>query len=426
MPISAAELYRFASAAAQPLLPLWLRWRAAKGKEDPARLRERYGYASHARPAGALLWLHAASVGEANSILPLIGALRLRLPQLNLLLTTGTTTSAALMKQRLPQGVIHQYVPLDTPEFTQRFLLHWRPEVALFVESELWPNLIAAADRIQCLMGIINGRMSARSFAGWQRRPGMIRALLSRFNIIFAQSSADAERYKALGARRVECVGNLKYDAPALSCDEAELLALRQQLQGRPVWLAASTHPGEEAMIAAAHRLLAATRPGLLTIIAPRHPARGAEIAALCRTHAPVAQRSLGEAIGAKSGFYIADTLGELGLFYRLSEIAFMGGSLVAHGGQNPLEPARLSCAIASGPHVHNFEDIYRELAQAGACEMLEDDSALAGTIDRLLRDATRRASMGRQARLVVEAHAGSNELLLSRLLPVLAQVATP
>ncbi|MDX2113966.1 MAG: 3-deoxy-D-manno-octulosonic acid transferase [Alphaproteobacteria bacterium] len=420
----ALSTYRTLTDLAQPLLFFWLKLRQYRGKEDAQRLRERYGYGSRQRPDGMLVWIHAASVGEANSVLRLIQLLTQQLPAIQLLLTTGTKSSAELMKSRLPAGVLHQYAPLDTPEITARFMRHWKPQAAFFVESELWPNLIVAADSYGCFLGILNGRMSARSFASWSKKPQMIRELMRRFNVVFAGSKQDGERYRQLGAKRVLELGNLKYDAPELTCDEAELASLRAQIGARPVWLAASTHAGEEEAALKAHQLLAATRPDLLTIIVPRHAPRGGELMAQLKPHARCAQRSKKEPITHQTQIYLADTMGELGLFYRACELVFMGGSLTPHGGQNPLEPARLSCAILSGQHVHNFEGIYRDLAAQKACQMIGSKAELAAAVDGLLRDGAKRAAMGRSARNYVEDHAGSAQAHLDRLMPVLGVLA--
>ncbi len=371
------KAYATLTSVLAPLITLWLWVRRLSGKEDPKRMRERFGFASRPRPAGALLWLHAASVGEANSVLPLIDQLRERFPMFNILLTTGTVTSAQLMARRLPKDVIHQYVPVDTPQATARFMRHWMPDFAFWVESEFWPNLVLEANRSQCFMGVINARMSDRSFKSWDKYPALISAIIGAFDCVFAQSDKDATRFRALGARQVTNTGNLKYDALMLTCDEGELIRLTSAIGARPVWLAASTHPGEEEMIASAHTAIAAKHPGLLTIIAPRHPNRGPEITAALAKYR-VGVRSRKDAIAPDSEIYIADTLGELGLFYRLSETVFMGGSLVKHGGQNPLEPARLSCAIVTGPYVHNFADIYQEMEKTGAAITVKNADALA------------------------------------------------
>ncbi len=411
--------YRALTALIAPLMPLWLHWRKTKGKEDPRRIRERFGFASQPRPEGMLLWLHAASVGEAMSVLHLMAKIRERFPYLRLLLTTGTVTSAKLMQQRLPKDVIHQYIPIDTPEAVRRFMRHWKPDVALWVESELWPNLVLTAHRYQCFMGIVNGRMSPQSFRSWKRSPSLIRSILSCFNIVFAQSEDDAERFRTLGAKDPYFVGNLKYDASLLPCDESVLLSLRQAIGKRPLWLAASTHPGEEETIAKAHVLLVAKYPKLLTLIVPRHPERGGEITTLLKKTGRVARRSRGEPISADIAFYVADTLGELGLFYRLSEIVFMGGSLIPHGGQNPLEPARLACGILTGPHTLNFAHIYWDMEEIGACRRVADASTLATQTDILLSDPDALAFMQDKVREWMQSKTGASDRILDMLEPV-------
>lgn len=413
------RIYAIATGFLSLLLPLWLLWRMLKGKEDRARWRERLGYASLPRPHGLLLWLHAASVGEANSVLPLIRGISARWPDIRLLLTTGTRTSAALMARHLPKNAIHQYVPVDTPGAAERFLRHWRPDIAFFVESEFWPNLIAAADRWQCFMGIINARLSERSFAFWRKYPALIAQMLACFNVIFAQSEGDAARLRQLGAKNVRHAGNAKYDADPLPCDESALLALKSAIGARPVWLAASTHPGEEEAVMQAHRLMAVTKPGLLTIIVPRHPARGGKIAAAMSRHFRTALRSRGETLAKETSIYVADTLGELGIFYRLSDIVFMGGSLIRHGGQNPLEPARLSCAIAAGMHTHNFADMYQEMEQAGAVVRVRNGEDMAAQVSALLSAADRRQAMQAAAKSWLAGKSGATARILDAFAPI-------
>lgn len=414
------KAYRVLTSALSPLMPLWLLLREAKGKEDKTRRHERFGIATLKRPPGRLVWLHAASVGEANSVLLLIEKIRTQFPALQILLTTGTVTSARLMRKRLPGGVIHQYVPIDTPDATERFIAHWLPDVALWVESEFWPNLVRAADEYQCFMGVINARMSERSFASWKKHPAFIHSMLTRFNCVYAQSEGDASRLQGLGAKNVECLGNIKYDASLLPCDEAELAHLKNVIGTRPVWLAASTHPGEEEQIMQTHMLLAATRPTLLTIIVPRHPERGTDIAQSVSKQATVALRSRKETLTANTAIYVADTLGELGLFYRLSERVFMGGSLVKQGGQNPLEPARLSCAVLTGPHTHNFSDIYKDMETAKACLIAKSPANLAALLDSLFNTPATASQMQDRARCWVESKGGATDKILASLTPIL------
>jgi 3-deoxy-D-manno-octulosonic-acid transferase len=400
-----AALWAAAATTAAPALRLLLLRRLRRGKEIAGRLAERRGIDATPRPAGQLLWLHAASVGETVSILPVLAALATQGPALTVLLTTGTVTSAKLLARRLEAGlggrVLHRFVPLDVPAWVARFLDHWRPDAAGFVESELWPNLLFACRRRGIPIMLVNARMSARSLAGWQRAPGFSRAVLGCFASVQARSPTDAARLEALGAPHVSAPGDLKFAAPVLPADPGELERLRAMLAGRPVWLAASTHSGEEAAIFAAHRALAPAHPGLLTILVPRHPERGAEIAAIGRD-APLVRRSLGGvppgqgAVAPGQGIWLADTLGELGLWYRLAGIAFVGRSLVLPGGgQNPLEAARLGCAVAVGPHVGNFLDAVQALEAAGALTRVADACALTAWVAAMLADPARRQAAG-------------------------------
>jgi 3-deoxy-D-manno-octulosonic-acid transferase len=394
-----APLYATAATLAAPALRLLLLRRAARGKEVLARLAERWGIEPAPRPPGRLLWLHAASVGETVSVLPVLGAFAGIAPDAAVLFTTGTATSAALLARRLPElglagQVAHRFAPLDVPRWVARFLDHWRPDAAAFVESEIWPNLLAACRRRGVPMMLVNARLSPRSLARWQRAPGLARALFGGFACVQAQSAADAARFAALGAARVEAAGNLKFAAPPLPAPEEELARLRALLGGRPAWLAASTHPGEEQAAGAVHGALAARFPGLLTVIVPRHPGRGAEIAAALSS-LPVTRRALGEGPPAEAGVWVADTLGELGLFYTAIGIAFVGGSLVPHGGQNVLEAARHGCAVAVGPHVANFAEPVAALAAAGGLVRVADAEALARWIADMLANPARRRAMG-------------------------------
>ena len=362
----ALRVYRWGCALGSPVASQLLMRRLKRGKEHPERLPERLGQPSTTRPKGPLVWVHGASVGEMLAAVGLIERLRAR--HFAVLVTSGTVTSAALAEQRLPDGVLHQFVPLDAPRFVQRFLEHWRPGLALFVESDLWPNLICSCAERRIPMIVINGRLSERSFNRWRRVPGVIAALLHRFDLCLAQSVADAERYAKLGAPRVSATGNLKLDVPTLPADEGALDRLKQIVGKRPVVVAASTHPGEEAAIIAAHCQLRAKFPTLLTIVVPRHPERGKSIAEIAKAAGlVVALRSHRAQPMPDIGVYIADTLGELGLMYRLATVVFMGGSLASHGGQNPIEAIRLGAAIVHGPHVWNFAEIYAALDAAHA-----------------------------------------------------------
>lgn len=420
--MSLPRLYRGLTAAAAPLVSLGLRWRERRGKEDGARLGERFGVAAAPRPAGPLMWIHAASVGEANSVLALIERVVRERPGLAVLITTGTVTSARLVAPRLPPRALHHYVPVDLPGAVARFLDHWRPDFAVWVESELWPNLVLDTARRGIPMALVNARLSARSRRRWRATPGLARAMLASFAVCLTQDDEQARRFRELGAAAAESVGDLKSAAEELPADPAALAALRRQIGARPCWLAASTHPGEEDAAAAAHRRLARDYPAVLTVVVPRHPVRGESIAARLRAAGfAVARRAAGEAVEPGTAIYLADTLGELGLFYRAAGIAFIGGSLSGHGGHNPFEAARLGCAILHGPHVENFRAIAEALAKAGASETVADEAALARAVAALLGDEALRARRGAAARRVSEEGRGVLERVLAALAPELA-----
>lgn len=415
----ALRLYRGASHVLAPVMPLFLRRRLARGKEDGARLNERLGKPARPRPDGPLIWLHAASVGETMSILPLITRLSAHVP---VMLTNGTVTSAKLAAQRLPANAFHQFVPVDIPGAVEGFLDHWRPDLGMFCESELWPNLIMAAHQRAIRLGIVNGRMSARSYRKWSKAKYSAAALLAPLAFCLAQSDEDAARYRALGAPATS-PGNLKFDVPALPVDEAKAEALRAAIGTRPVLVAASTHSGEEEIVLAAATALRREYPDLLTLIVPRHPERGEALEALVRAAGlPFARRSLGAMPGAGDAVYIADTLGELGLFYALASLAFIGGSLVEHGGHNPIEAIKFAKPVLSGPHVKNFETMFAGLqAMDGVC-MVESAEALAMQASHLLRDASARQSLIDGASRFIARHEGALERSLAVILPFLPQ----
>lgn len=416
--------YRGLSALAPPALRLLLKRRLARGKEDAARLGERMGRAGRARPAGPLVWVHAASVGESLSTLPLIERVLARVPAAHVLVTTGTVTSARLMAERLPPRAFHQFVPLDAAPWVARFLDHWRPELALWIESELWPNLLRATGARGVPAALVNARMTERSFRGWRRWPGAARGLLGAFRLVLAQSETYAGRFRALGAARVAVAGNLKYAAPPLPADAAKLEALRAAIGARPVWIAASIHPGEEAAVADAQARLRRAS-GALGIVVPRHPEKGAAMAEAMRARGlAVAVRSAGAAPGADTALYVADTLGELGLFYRAAKIALIGGSLVPHGGQNPIEPALLGLPVLHGPHVENFADVIRALAHAGAALEVRDGASIAACLEQLLPRPHELAAMGEAAKRCAEAERGVIDRVMAALEPLLAPLA--
>jgi len=309
----------------------------------------------------------------------------------------------------------------------RRFLAFWRPSLALWIESELWPNLVLETAAFGIPMVLVNARMSERSFANWRRWPGMSGPLLERFRRVLAQSEVDGTRFRSLGASDVVVTGSLKYDAATLPVDAHELAHLAHDMGHRPRWLAASTHAGEEALVAEAILQLRAQHPHLLTVIVPRHPERGEEVRELLAGHGLVtASRSRGEPVAAATDVYLADTIGELGLFFGLSPIVFMGGSLIPHGGQNLLEPARFGCALLHGPHVANFRAIAVELAAAGASEEVADAASLAAAVDRLIADEGLRMRRGAAAKRVAEAGRGVLDAVIASLAPELAPLEPP
>lgn len=384
-----------------PALARYLRARAARGKEIPARLAERRGIDATPRPPGTLVWIHAASVGETVSILPVLSALA---PHATILLTTGTVTSAELLEQRLPalgltERVLHRFAPLDVPAWINRFLDHWRPDAGAFVESELWPNQLHACRTRGIPLILLNGRLSERSFDLWRRMPGFARYVLGAFHSIWARGNEDSARFRALGCAQVEPAGDLKFAAAPLPFDLAEYERLRCILAERPVWVAASTHPGEEEAIVACHGRLAERHPDLLTILVPRHPNRGAALAAAFG----LPRRSV-DASPPMRGIWLADTLGEMGLWYRLAPVAFVGRSLFAPGGgQNPLEPARLGRAIAVGPFTGNFVEHGALLRDADAVREVADPAGLADFVSEMLTDPARARAMGERAAAIAE-----------------------
>ena len=374
------RLYLAASARGGGLARRTLERRRGEGKEDAERLGERMGQAGLPRPEGKLVWFHAASVGEAASLLEMLRRLTQARPEVSCLVTTGTITSAQFMAERLPEHCLHQFATLDVLPWVRGFLDHWRPDVAVWTESELWPATLVETDARGIPMLLINARISSKSFRRWRAMGGMPRALLGRFDRILAQDALAGEHLTALGADpdRLSVEGSLKEGAAPLPYDEAERVRIARALAGRPVWLAASTHPGEEEIAIGAHARARRALPMLALILAPRHPVRGDAIAEMLRGRGlQVAQRSKGEPIAPDTDVYLADTLGEMGLWYRIASVSFVGGSLVDIGGHNPFEPALLGSAILHGPHVRNFIDGYRRLSEAGAAVLVRTEAEL-------------------------------------------------
>jgi 3-deoxy-D-manno-octulosonic-acid transferase len=404
--------------------------RKAKGKEDPARLSERFGEATQPRPDGLLVWFHAASVGESLSILELVRRLGDKRKDLSFLITTGTVTSANLMAGRLPQRALHQFVPVDVRPFVRQFLEHWKPDLAVWTESEIWPALMYEASAAKIPMVLINARISKTTSEGWRWFPGFAKSLMRRFEFVLAQDDVTAKNLRRLGVKRdrIEVTGTLKEGSAALPHDEAERTRFAAQLSGRPVWLAASTHPGEEEMVAKAHRQAARAAQRLLLIIAPRHPDRGPEIARHLRADGwDIAVRSEGETPNSATQIYLADTLGEMGLWYRIAPVSFLGGSLVEIGGHNPFEPAALGSAIIHGPHVFKVADIYERLAEVGATVEVKTVNDLVRAVGQVL-SPDKAASMAHAAWEISSSGAEVTDRALELLVSYLPQetVADP
>ncbi|MGE0502892.1 MAG: lipid IV(A) 3-deoxy-D-manno-octulosonic acid transferase [Rhizobiaceae bacterium] len=385
--------YRWTGAATYPLVGGYLAYRASRGKEDHARRGERYGITQRQRPEGPLLWMHAASVGETVAVIPLME--RVAELGVGIVLTTGTVTSANVAAERLGRHVIHQYVPLDMKPAVKNFLDHWSPDLAIMAESEIWPVTIMELGQRRVPQILVNGRMSDRSFAAWSKRSYLAEAIFENLSHVAAQSDQDGERFLALGARPVTVTGNLKGDTQPPPADVRAVGAIEAQIGPRRTWAAISTHAGEEAVAARVHATLRPRHPDLLTIIVPRHPERAGALAdEFAAMGLKVVRRSDGGRIRADTDIYLGDTIGEMGLYLRLTEIAFVGRSLTAEGGQNPLEPAMLGTAVLAGLNVQNFRESYQRLIASGGAKLVKDREMLAGAVNFLLNNASARREM--------------------------------
>lgn len=361
--------------------------RKENGKEDVKRFNERIGRPHLKRPEGKLVWLHGASVGESVSMLPLIQRILETYPDAHVIVTTGTVTSADVMNKRLPERAFHQFIPIDNPIFTTRFVKYWHPDVALWFESEFWPAMLSSIRRKNIPLILINGRISNKTFKRWQQFDFISKELLSCFTLCLGQSEEDAYRLRVLGARESLCLGNLKYAGLPLPIDQKAKTEMQQQISGRPVWLASSTHDDEEVRIAKIHKRLAEKIPGLLTIISPRHPQRGEEInRKISDLGLTTALRSNEQRISETTDIYIADTIGEMGLWYDLANIVFIGGSLIPHGGQNFIEPSRVRDAVIVGPYMHNFTDAINRAKKADAVMQISDTAELEELVLQLMQ----------------------------------------
>ena len=394
--------YRLAWKLGSPLVDLYMWNRRRKGREDMLRFEERLGVPSLPRPNSKLVWIHAASVGEAVSVLPLIEELLNGNAWIHVLVTTGTVTSAQLMADRLPRRALHQYVPIDKKEYVDEFIEYWQPDLAIWVESEFWPNLLLSTKESGCPVILLNGRISDESFEKWNKYKSVAKKIIGCFDLVMPQSREDEKKLRALGARNIKYIGNLKYGANALPFDQTRMAQLQKMIGNRMVWLAASTHPGEEEKILEAHLRIKEKNYSVLTIIVPRAVGRGNAIRQLIGSSANVALRSSSEPILEDTEIYIADTMGELGIFYRLAPIVFIGGSMVERGGHNPIEPAHLDTAIICGNNMQNFSEIVEEFEKAGAIQLVEDENELAFRVFELWQNPQKRTAMARLASKLV------------------------
>ena len=383
-PTPLIRVYRALTSLAGPLVVRHVSKKLRAHGIEESRIGERAGYATQQRPTGQLIWFHGASVGESVSVLTLIRQLGARLPQAEFLITSGTATSAEIVAKRLPPRTRHQFAPLDLPAAVQRFYDHWQPQAGIFIESEFWPNILLQGRKNGVPLALINARLSAKSVEGWTRWPGTAAQVLSGFSVMLAQNRASADNLVAMGADpSIVRVGiNLKSTSDPLPVDDTAQHLLASALGERPVWIASSTHPGEEDIVLDAHKTLLSTHPDLCLILAPRHPERRTEVRELIgKTGLSVAQRSIAEPLQPETQVYLADTLGELGTLYALSPVVFLGGSLKPIGGHNPFEPAQSGAAVITGPHVTNFTETFDPLIACGGAVSVEDASALAGAV---------------------------------------------
>lgn len=412
-------LYQALIRVLEPFLVLWLFWRKWRGKEHPTRIRERFGNATIARRDGTLIWVHAASVGETNSILPLLQTLKEQYADWHFLITTTTQTSARRIAQLNENGIdwiTHQFVPVDHPRYIERFLAHWRPEATLFVELEIWPNLISLARARTKFMALINARLSPSSFDRWSNHRDRFQAIMKNFDLVLAQDDMTSERLAQLGIPGVMMLGNLKLDTPAPSVDPNLLTRWQNAVGKRTTWLFASSHHDEEILAMRVHHQLRESYPDLLTFIVPRHPERAGEIINLgIRNKAEYVRLSQDNLPTKTTEFVIGDTIGDMGLFYRLAPLCVIGGTFIAHGGQNPLEAARLECAILHGPSVENFSEIYTALNEGGAAASTSRE-LLKPTVEHYLHDTSARETMTIAAKQFLENHIGTRERVSTRV----------
>ncbi|MFD1199858.1 lipid IV(A) 3-deoxy-D-manno-octulosonic acid transferase [Brucella gallinifaecis] len=409
--------YRILGSTAYPFIGAYISYRASRGKEERARRAERYGKTAIARPQGPVIWAHAASVGESVAMAPLIESIAAN--GIHIVMTTGTVTSAKLVADQLGNQVIHQYAPLDLQPAVNNFLDHWKPDLVIGCESEIWPTTVLSLGARHIPQVLVNGRLSDRSFAAWQKRPELAEALFENFAHVIAQSELDGERFRTLGARPVSVSGNLKVDTAPAPADPHALSLLQHQIAGRRTWAAISTHDGEEEIAAEVHQMLKVRYPRLVTIIVPRHPNRAEAIETMLGEKGlKVALRSRGDAIEADTDILLGDTIGEMGLYLQLTEVAFIGNSLTKEGGHNPLEPAMMGTAVLTGKNVQNFRESFQRLIKNGGARVVKDRNMLAGAINFLFNNPEHLNTMIRAGVDTVKDMRGALDRTLNSLEP--------
>ncbi|MCA0369997.1 MAG: 3-deoxy-D-manno-octulosonic acid transferase [Proteobacteria bacterium] len=413
------DLYRALMRGLAPrVAPSYLGKRVARGKEDARRVGERFGAATQKRPEGTLVWLHGASVGESVAALTVVEHLKKQLPHATYLLTSGTKTSADLLAKRMGKDMIHQYLPVDAPQWVEAFLNHWRPDLALWMESELWPNMLQETHRRGTPLILMNARMSEKSVQRWGLFPGTFKRLLNCFDLILTQTPEQEAAFLAAGARHVQVGGNIKFAAPPLSWDQETLLSLQAQIGPRPFWVAASTHEGEEDLACKAHLRLKEQFPDLLTIIIPRHPERARALGPRLSQSGEVCVRSKNAPITGATDFYLVDTMGELGLFFHMSPLVLLGGSITPIGGHNLIEPANLDCAVLVGPHMFKQEEIMYHFRQGNAFVEVASLDDLVMNLSDFLGNKERCLSLAARAKTVAAAQGAKINELWQRLTP--------
>ncbi|MBL8639644.1 MAG: 3-deoxy-D-manno-octulosonic acid transferase [Alphaproteobacteria bacterium] len=449
-------LYKNTMKAGKPLVKMVMRRRIRQGKEDPQRIGEKYAKPSLPRPLGPLMWVHVASVGEAQSMLPLIHIFLQQNPLASVLVTTITRTAAEMLKIRLPDRAFHQYMPIDRPQWVQQFLDYWHPDVILWAESELWPVMLSEIGHRRLPMALINARMSEKSFRHWQFAKKSVAELLSAFTVILTQTHKDKEFFEGLNAHSVVAAGNIKYCAPPLPYDAQQFALLQPVIAQRPCWIYASTHEGEEALAIEVHQKLRGKYPNLLTVIAPRHPQRAVDILKLCRAqNLNATLRSAAGWESEKQGskeqdskkqesekqesenitpaqdhdeILIIDRMGELGLWYRLISCVCMGRSFSRDGGggHNPLEPALLGCAVLVGPQVQNLQQIYDDMREEGVVVSLSYKDELAHRLDKFLENPDMLKNLGEKAQHYALRQSHVLDVIIEELEPVFMLARLP